>query len=405
MKGSSKPLNIKIITTEAFPIGLAATNRIMTYAKGFAENNCQITVWIIKPTERAYKIFNQTNSGSINGVKYNYIGGQTLLAKKFIKRRIDNFRGILKSALNILSEKKDNKTDAIIYYSTSTSRALIFYIITRFKNILFLKEESEFPSIYLKNMNSLQKALFKNLHYSLFDGSLLMTNKLIEYFVNEKKNKTPYLHVPMTVDFERFFKIQKNNLSPDYIAYCGVLNNEKDGVNILIEAFALITDEFPGIKLYLIGDAGTQLEMDQYQKQVDNNNLLGKVVFKGRLGKDEIPEILVSAKILVLPRPPSFQSEGGFPTKLGEYLATGNPVIVTKVGEIANYLTDLENVYMAEPGSVDSLVKEFKAVLYNYPGALKIGEKGREIVMKHFNYKVQTNNIINFIRSLNETGI
>ncbi len=52
--------------------------------------------------------------------------------------------------------------------------------------------------------------------------------------------------------------------------------------------------------------------------------------------------------------PDSKQAQGGFPTKLGEYLATGNPVCATTVGEIPDYLVDGESVYFAVPGSVDS---------------------------------------------------
>ena len=49
--------------------------------------------------------------------------------------------------------------------------------------------------------------------------------------------------------------------------------------------------------------------------------------------------------MLVLARPDNIQAKGGFPTKLGEYLATGNPVVVTKVGEIPNYLIDGVNAF------------------------------------------------------------
>lgn len=399
MEGIKKPLNIKILTTEAFPTGLAATNRIMTYAKGFAEQNCNISVYCIKPTERPHKIFNNVTSGNINGIYYEYPGKTTILNPKFIVRRIDNCIGMVKTSLLLLNEKKSNKSDAIIFYSASTSRALTFYLITRIKKTLFLKEESEFPAIYMRRMNYLQKVLFKNLHYSLFDGSLIMTNRLIEYFVRERNRKTPYLHVPMTVDFERFLNVEKHNSSAPYIAYCGMLNNEKDGVNLLIDAFSIIARQFPDLQLYLIGDAATRTENDQYLNQIKIHNLSDRVVFTGRVSKDEIPKLLVNAKALVLPRPHSLQSEGGFPTKLGEYLATGNPVVVTKVGEIANYLIDNENAFIAEPGSIDSLAEKLKDVLSDYEKATKIGQKGREIVFKHFNYKVQTNNIINFIRS------
>ena len=399
MEGSESPLNIRILTTEAFPLGMAATNRIMTYAKGFAELNCKISVDCIKPTERPNKIFNRSSSGNLNGVSYSYSGGKTILDSKFITRRYDNFKAMVQICKTLLLEKKNEKTDVIIYYSPSTTRALTILLIAKIKNILFLKEESEFPSVYLRYMNLFQRVLFKRIHYSLFDGSLIMTRRLIHYFQEEKKRKKPYLHVPMTVDFERFSNVQEDRSAPPYIAYCGLLNNEKDGVDILLDSFAMIANEFPEVQLYLIGEAASEKELNIYLDKIGKYKLSKRIVLTGQVDKNEIPKLLCNARVLVLPRPASRQAEGGFPTKLGEYLATGKPVVVTSVGEIPDYMTDRVNVFMAEPGSVNSLASNMKAVLEDYSSALKIGEKGKEVVLQYFNYKIQTKNIMDFVKS------
>jgi glycosyltransferase involved in cell wall biosynthesis len=399
MQGSEEQLRIKILTSEPFPVGLAASNRIMTYAKGFAEQNCKISVHCFKPSERPDKIFNHSSSGTIDGIYYSYSGGKTILDRRFINRRIDNLIGIVKISYELLREKKSNKTDAIIYYSELPVSAMILYLITRIKHILFLKEESEIPEVYLGTMNLIQKILFKKLHYPLFDGLLLMTNRLIHYFKIEKKTNTPLLHVPMTVNFSRFSEIQESDKTVEYIAYCGALNDKKDGINVLIDAFVKLAREFPHINLYLIGEASTQDELDQYTNQINLHKLSDRVVFTGRVSKDTIPKLLAYATILVLPRPISLQAEGGFPTKLGEYLSTGKPVVVTKVGEIPDYLTDGVNAFMAEPGSVDSLASKLKDVLMDYENAKTIGENGKKTVIESFNYQVQTKNILNFIKS------
>lgn len=398
MNNKKKELKIKILTTEGFPVGLAASNRIMTYAKGFAEQNCNVSVHCIKPTETPENVFNHKSSGIIDGVEYNYDGGKTILASSFISRRIDNIKATYKMCMGLLNEKKANKTDAIIYYSSSTSRALVLYCITKLKNIIFLKEESEFPCVYSSGMSPFQKLLFNKLHYFLFDGSLIMTYKLIDYFVNDKKRKTPYLHVPMTVDMDRFIKSSPAIPTHSYIAYCGVLNNLKDGVDLLIEAFALISNEFPDLNLYLIGGAASESEHQSYLDKIKKYNLTKRVVLTGRLDKDKIPALLCAATILALPRPNSMQAEGGFPTKLGEYLCTGIPIVATSVGEIPLYLRDGVNVFMAEPGSIKSLASKFKIILSDYEEAKKIGLKGGEVVSTHFNYKIQTKEIIKFIK-------
>ena len=398
MERDSRKLNIKIITTAPFPIGMAESNRIMTYAKGLIENNCNVSVICMKTTENAENVFNKSPSGIIDEIYYKYSLGKTTISSNVIKRRIDDFNGLLRTCVDLFKEKKNNKTDVIIFYSFSTLRALVLFFITRLKNIIFLKEESEFPVVYTKRMFFLRRILYKRFHYQLFDGLLLMTKRLIKYFVEERRMKSPYLHVPMTVDLGRF-NLTKKKRTPQYIAYCGVLNNEKDGVDILIDAFVMLAKDFPGINLYLIGNAVSDEEQEFYLKKVKQNNLTERVIFTGLVSKDRIPELLCNASLLVLARPESLQAEGGFPTKLGEYLSTGNPVVVTKVGEIPDYLTDGVNVFMADPGNANSLYCKMRVVLLHYTSALVIGENGKKVATENFNYKIQTKNIVSFIRS------
>lgn len=68
-----------------------------------------------------------------------------------------------------------------------------------------------------------------------------------------------------------------------------------------------------------------------------------------------MPQMLKNAEALVLDRPNSLQAQYGFPTKLGEYLLTGNPVVVTKVGDIPLYLKDGVSALLSE----DRNPKEF----------------------------------------------
>ena len=396
MERPNEKLNIKIITTLPFPIGMAGSNRIMTYAKGLQENNCNVSVICMKTTESPQMIYNNKISGNIDGIYYKYAGGKTKISSNVFRRRIDDLNGLLMTCIDLFKENKADQTNVIIFYSFSSSRALALFFITRLKGIFFLIEESEHPIVYAKEMSFPEKFFFNKFYYRLFDGMLLMTKRLIKYFVAEKGMKTPYLHVPMTVDLSRF-NLDKKQEKPKYIAYCGVLNNKKDGVDILIEAFALLVKDFPYINLLLIGDAASKEEHELYINKVKQNTIEERVIFTGHKSKDVIPELLLNASILVLARPESIQSEGGFPTKLGEYLATGNPVVVTKVGEIPDYLTDGINAFIAEPGSINSLYSKMKAILLDYTAAQIIGVNGKKVAHDNFNYKIQTKNIVGFI--------
>jgi len=270
-------------------------------------------------------------------------------------------------------------------------------MIKIFKKYKILKEESENPNVYRPGKNVISWFIFKRIHYRLFDGFLLMTEKLISYF-KENYSDTPVAHIPMTVDIDRF---QQKKTNPEKrIAYVGSLNDNKDGIFILLEAFKNVQREIDDYYLLICGHFSSLAQKKKIQKYISDNEIENKVIFKQNVSNLEIPKILINSKFLILPRPNSLQAQHGFPTKLGEYLATGNPVIVTDVGEITHYLQDNITAYISQPGDVNSLKFKILKAIKNENRSKEIGKKGREVAEIYFNNKVQTRRIIEFIYTL-----
>jgi glycosyltransferase involved in cell wall biosynthesis len=387
---------IYIFTSEPFPHGMASTNRIISFAHGFQYHNENVKVVCMRRTDYQDSQFNHEIKGIYRNIPFQYLSNSTVKSNSYLIRRLEvalmNFRLLIFSLFYVESHS------LILYYAAVNTPALILRMASRLKRSSFIKEESEHPSVYAKSNNSLSAWVFSLLHYDLFDGLLLMTNPLIEYFRNEMHYEKPILHVPMSVDLDRF---QLANVPKKWhIVYCGELNDEKDGVGILIEAFTRISVDYPAYKLILIGSAQSKAKLEQYQQMVKDFGITDRVLFLGKKSNDEMPVYLLEASVLVLPRPASVQAQHGFPTKLGEYLATGNPVIVTSVGEIPKYLKDGVNAYIAEPGSVESLVAKFKELLENQISAIQIGKNGKETALKYFNNRNQTLEILNFHKKL-----
>lgn len=384
---------IAIVTTEPFPLGLAATNRIKHYCKGFIVLGHSVSVFVLKSTSFSGKGSLNPEGVIDNNIPYRYLSGKTKKPNNIFLQIIEYFRIIL----NLINVCRSNKTNVIIYYSTNIFFSYILFIITKIYSIIYLKEESEFRIKYKKYSNKLEEFFFIK-HYSLFDGLLLMTRPLINYFIDKLNFEKPILHVPMTVDWERF---KYSNSDNNNIIYIGTINQHKDGVLTLVKAFEKIRRNYLYLILEIYGPTDNK-EGKEIQNYVVKNGLEKVVIFKGLVPIDSIPQILNKAKLLVLSRPSSIQAEGGFPTKLGEYLSTGKPVIVTDVGEISTYLKDGVNAYISEPDSVEAFSNKMKEVLKNYDKAKQVGIKGQEAVLEHFNYKVQAKNIIEFIEKKND---
>lgn len=385
---------IYIVADFPFPIGLAGSNRIHAYAKGFGYHGFESLVLCFRKNESQDNVLNKYSEGVFNGVRYKYLSKSTIKSRFFVKRRIDNY--VMALRLFLYSLFVINKNSSIIFYSTLTHAAILLKISALIKGFNLLKEENEHPSIRINTKGRLPGLAFKNIHYKLFDGILIITQILYEYF-SAKYSKIPILHVPMLVDLDRFnVTVQKERI----ITYSGVLSRSKDGVDILIKSFSEILTEYPDYKLNLIGEAFKKEEELQLEKLIDDLMLKEKVIFLGRIKNDEIPDQISKSSLLVLPRPDSIQAHNGFPTKLGEYLATGIPVIATSVGEIPHYLKDNVNAFLAIPGSIDSLISKLKEALKDPACSIKIGMEGKKTAEKHFDNKLQTKRILEFINQL-----
>jgi len=403
--------NLVIITDATFPYGMAATNRIMSYGTGFIKNGAEITVISFGFRELCFDINESKVRGIYKNIKYEYTTKRLGTPANRLMSKIYNVIGLIKAGILLNKIHREKKVDAVILYSKSLIGIIYFFLITKFLFIIYLKEESEFPEAVLNNRNIFQKVRVQVLtkySYRLFDGLLVMTKTLIEYFMKKVNESTKILHVPMTVDVDRFIDICDNNfnkLPSEYIAFSGYLgwNLEgvnKDGVQVLIKAFKIVSEKFDDVKLVIVGFTNSEKEYLNLKKIVSDLTLDGKIIFTGRIRNDAIPEILCKAKVLAMARPNSLQAKGAFPTKLGEYLMTGNPVVVTKVGEIEDYLTDGYDAYLAEPNNINSFAEKLILALEDKRNSKEIGIRGRENAMKNFNHNIQTKNILNFIRCL-----
>lgn len=228
-------------------------------------------------------------------------------------------------------------------------------------------------------------------------GVFVISNKLREYFINIGVNPEKIHVINMTVDANRFVNIEKQETKP-YICYCGTVSNRKDGVDILLEAFGKIAKEFPGITLYILGGRPYLADNEKNDAIIEKYGIRDRVYMPGPVPGSEMPQYLKNAEVVVLSRPDNIQAAYGFPTKLGEYLMTSNPVVVTRVGELDDFLVDGESCLFAKPGDAQDFADKLKWVLEHPAEAKIIGARGRMVAETSFNYRIEGEKIANAIK-------
>jgi len=227
-------------------------------------------------------------------------------------------------------------------------------------------------------------------------GMIVISQSLKQYYIENGCNPDRVHIVNMVVDTQRFNGLQKQPSEP-YIAYCGTASNSKDGVDQLIKAFALVVKRHPEYKLYIIGSTPSKKQRFGNHELVKELGIENSVVFTGAIPATRMPQMLKNAEILALDRPDNIQAKYGFPTKLGEYLLTSNPVVVTKVGDIPLFLKDGESALLANSNNVQSFADKLCWAIENPDRAKFIGENGKKVAEQSFNYLNETKKFVNII--------
>ncbi|MBN2789749.1 MAG: glycosyltransferase [Candidatus Delongbacteria bacterium] len=387
-------MKIAIITQAPFPEGLATTNRVYYHAKGLKENGVDVKIFLTMPTERKGKIVNNEVNGIKNGIPFEYTPGKTIRSSYFIQRRIDDFLGPIKAAIKVI---KGNYDAGVLISCNSAYQIMLFKIMFFLGKVKYIAERTELPfhgrrqdGIFKYRNKFLELFLYKDLY-----GFLTISKVLQKHYKMIVSKDCPVVLIPVIVDVNEIYKEEVTRTRN--LVYTGPLLQKKDGILTIIESFAIISKEFPDTRIILTGSMDLSDDKDRIEALISKFNLKDKMDFKGFVTREEMVNYLNSAVGLVLAKPSSDQADTCFPTKLGEYLATGNPIVVTRTGEIPLYLKDGENAYIAEPDSVESFTSKLRELLNNPEKANEIGQNGKAIAGKSFNYAEIAKKVIKLV--------
>lgn len=379
--------NIAVIFFGPFPIGNASTLRVYSYCKSIAKSGHKVKVFILAPTTEA--AINTLHSGNYQGVDFQNITSITWSDKPSAFKKLWYYvYGIFRTLILI----NRGGYNSIITYHNTLFFAFIFRIYSIIKGIPFVIDKTEYP-YYYHNSGKLGR-LIREINVKLFSGIITITTELESFY--SKFNRTFLL--PMTIDPDRYASAEKSIADEEYIAVV-IGSHNRDGVldsiKVYNEYIKLVTNQNRIRKLYLIGDLTSKPDYDIISQYIKDNNLCFYIKMLGRVRGDEIPNLLVKAKCL-LTTPSSFPS-GGLPTKLGEYLLSGVPVITTIVGEVENYLKNEQDFLGDFPGEYISLAKKIFLVQEDQQLAMRLGENGKSAAMKNFNADNYVDELLNFI--------
>ncbi len=382
-------MNLVFISTEQYPDQHAAAIRNSTIVQGIAEAGHNVKFLLLSPQDW------ETSEIIYNGIPFKTIN--TFKGDNRILREWNFLKSILKLKKEIREINSTSSIDAVIIYAIEVSIIQYTFFLCKKMGIRIFHERTELPFIGGETESFLGKIKYNyylNKLIPQFDGLFVISDKLHEFFFPHNKKIKKILTV---VDTD-FFNTKINSAFDfHYIAYCGTMSGDKDGIPILIQSFAKLTKQFPYHKLLLIGNNSDSESIKNLNLIIENLGIKEKVVFTGIVDREEMPGLLGNADLLVVSKPDNVQNSANFPIKIGEYLSTGVPVVVTEVGEIPKFIIDGVNGFLALPNCVESFYGKMYEALSDYNKAKKVGYNGRVLAQKVFDYKIQSEIMIKFI--------
>ncbi len=370
------------ILNYAYNPNTAVSNRLLGYYAALDKMGVKTSIVYLVPNARRDKIEIQYKNLHIC-----YLWDQGNYTNKFLR--------YIYTSINFSRFKKKLKKGDIIYtYGISPfTKGLL-----KIKGIKIFAERTEHVSIVAGGrMSSLSPNNIIEVAQKL-DGLFVISEPLKNLFIDYGVSSDKIEIINMIVDPQRFNGIHKINVSERYIAYCGTVSNNKDGVDQLLRSFAIVVKKFPDVKLYIIGEAPLEKDRSGNLELIQSLNISNNVVFTGIISAKEMPQLLKNAEVLALDRPDSLQAQCGFPTKLGEYLLTENPVVVTKVGDIPKFLTDGVSALLSDERNPEEFANKIEWALTHKDKAAEIGKRGAKVAIENFNCEIETKKLIEFIK-------
>jgi len=163
--------------------------------------------------------------------------------------------------------------------------------------------------------------------------------------------------IPNGIDTERFENLSKEDIrkrlkikeDEKIITFVGTLRPVK-GLRYLIEAMKIVRDKDKNVRLVLVGDGE---EREKLEKLVEKFGLKECVKFIGSVQNEEIPQYMVTSDVFVLP-----SLSEGFPNVVLDAIASGLPIVATKVGGLPEIIEDSKNGFLVKPKNPEQIAEK-----------------------------------------------
>ena len=347
------------------------------------------------------KIENKTRVNHYQGIPYIFSSFSATRSDSFILRNLNKLSGYFGELFVLVKKRK--KICAALFYGSSFREVVFYRILSKILKFKLIIQYVELRSSIPERKSLVFKIndwMFDNYCFYFCDGIIVISDFLLKR-TRLFKDSLPTIKVPAICDYEEF------NFHPEpqprnYLMYCGSI--------IYLSVIEFVLDIFCNLRrlhiydgelLFVVGRGNKDMPfVKKLEEKILNCGYNSSITLKSNISRNELIQSYLNAELLIVPLRNTTQDIARFSHKIGEYTATGKPIISTDIGEMRSYFTDGISAILASEYSVDSYIKKISEIIDDKEKLASIGIAGQTVGQKYLNYRNYSAPLVDFIKNI-----
>jgi glycosyltransferase involved in cell wall biosynthesis len=314
-------------------------NRVIRYAEAFSEQGHQVDVIALRRP-------GQSRNGSLRGVRVFRLQQRAVNEKRALLYLAKLVWFLIQSAVFLSFRSLRKRYDVVHVHNVPDFLVFAAVLPKLMGTRVILDIHDILPELYAGKFGSARgSVVFRSLLAverlsCRFADHVIVANhlwydKLIQRTVPAEKCTT-VLNYPDLRLFKGPGATKETAANKFIMLYPGTLNHHQ-GVDIAIKAFALVTARMPGAEFHIYGEGPARPDLIRLVAEL---RLGGRVKLMDRVPLDEIPRVMATADVGVVPKRADGFGNEAFSTKILEFMACDVPVVVSRTRIDAHYFDD-----------------------------------------------------------------